>query len=499
MSTQIQYRRGTSAENNAFTGALGEITVDTTNKTLRVHDGVTAGGSQLISVSSSTGNSVISGNLIPSSNVTYDLGSPTLRWRTGYFASGTIDLGGSQISVNPATGFSFTVAGTDTPVILSANGAATSNTFTASTVTISSSTQSTHNTNGALVVVGGMGVSRDVFFGANLTVSGNLFVNGNTTVLNSNNLSINDSLIYLADDNPADILDIGVVSAFTNPGYQHTGLVRDATDGVWKLFANVVAEPTTTVDFTNANYPTLLVGNLVARGNLIAANITAGGSLGSAGQFLSQTGSGLGWVSLSSSKISTNASNVVADTSFVNVSVNGSNVAAFSATGLILNIANNPTAIVNAGTNGAGNIGATGATFNTVFAKATTAQYADLAEVYTSDQQYPGGTVVIFGGEAEVTQSHNPHDTCIAGVVSTNPAYLMNHDAVGVPVALQGRVPCRVLGPVSKGDRVVSSHIPGVAQRLDPQQYQPGCIIGKALQTIDSTDISIIEVVVGRL
>ena len=157
------------------------------------------------------------------------------------------------------------------------------------------------------------------------------------------------------------------------------------------------------------------------------------------------------------------------------------------------------TAIANGGTSGVGNIGATGATFNTVFAKATTAQYADLAEIYTSDQAYAPGTVVVFGGEAEVTQSHSPHDTRIAGVVSTNPAYLMNNTETGVAVALQGRVPCRVLGPVSKGDRVVSSHIAGVAQALDLAQYQPGCIIGKALQAIDSADISVIEVVVGRV
>ena len=157
------------------------------------------------------------------------------------------------------------------------------------------------------------------------------------------------------------------------------------------------------------------------------------------------------------------------------------------------------TAIANGGTSGVGNIGATGATFNTVFAKATTAQYADLAEIYTTDQQYPAGTVVVFGGDAEVTQSRESHDTRIAGVVSTDPAYLMNSTAAGVPVALQGRVPCRVLGPIEQGDRVVSSHIPGVAQRLDLEQYQPGCIIGKALQAIDSTDISVIEVVVGRV
>jgi hypothetical protein len=145
------------------------------------------------------------------------------------------------------------------------------------------------------------------------------------------------------------------------------------------------------------------------------------------------------------------------------------------------------------------NIGNVTNQWNTVFAKATQAQYADLAEIYTTDQQYPAGTVVIFGGAQEVTQSLDSHDTRIAGVVSTDPAYLMNSTETGVPVALQGRVPCRVLGPVSKGDRVVSSHISGVAQALDPIHYQPGCIIGKALQSIETTTISTIEVVVGRL
>jgi hypothetical protein len=189
-----------------------------------------------------------------------------------------------------------------------------------------------------------------------------------------------------------------------------------------------------------------------------------------------------------------------------NWNVNNTGIRIVGNTGLVqipgqltINANNSPTAIANGGTSGVGNIGATGATFNTVFAKATTAQYADLAEIYTSDQQYLAGTILVFDGEQEVTQSHSSHDTRIAGVVSTNPAYLMNHDTIGVPVALQGRVPCRVLGPVAKGDRVVASHIAGVAQALDPVQYQPGCIIGKALQAIDSTDISIIEVVVGRL
>jgi len=251
-------------------------------------------------------------------------------------------------------------------------------------------------------------------------------------------------------------------------------------DAVQTLTNKTLSSPTITSPTVSGTFSS--TGLINTTGNIICASISAGT-----------------FVFLSSQSINQDASNVIVTTSFVNVAVNGSNVAAFSATGFIVGIDSGDTSIRNAGTNGVGNIGATGATFNTVFAKATTAQYADLAEIYTSDQQYPGGTVVVFGGEAEVTQSHSPHDTRIAGIVSTEPAYLMNHDAVGIPVALQGRVPCRVLGPVSKGDRVVSSHIAGVAQSLIPTEYEPGCIIGKALESIETADICIIEVVVGRV
>jgi hypothetical protein len=123
----------------------------------------------------------------------------------------------------------------------------------------------------------------------NLTVGGNLNVLGNVTTFNSNNVTIQDALIYLADDNGADVLDIGFVSSFTNSGYQHTGLARDATDGTWKLFANVVAEPTTTIDFTNATYSNLKIGLLtttgvtstgpVSTGNLTAGNTSITGTM----------------------------------------------------------------------------------------------------------------------------------------------------------------------------------------------------------------------------
>ena len=71
-------------------------------------------------------------------------------------------------------------------------------------------------------------------------------------------------------------------------------------------------------------------------------------------------------------------------------------------------------------------LGSTSKKYNTVHAKATSAQYADLAEVYDSDSRYDVGTVVVFGGEKEVTQSTISNDTRVAGVVSENPAYLMD-------------------------------------------------------------------------
>jgi hypothetical protein len=152
------------------------------------------------------------------------------------------------------------------------------------------------------------------------------------------------------------------------------------------------------------------------------------------------------------------------------------------------------------GSNGVGNIGSSTNTFNTVFAKATSAQYADLAEMYVADKDYAPGTVVDFGGNFEITISTQSHSTAVAGIVSTNPSYLMNSAQSGkhvLAIALTGRVPCQVQGPVRKGDVLVSSNIPGVAQRIG-MNWQPGCVLGKAMEAIESVEVQTIEVAVGR-
>ena len=113
-------------------------------------------------------------------------------------------------------------------------------------------------------------------------------------------------------------------------------------------------------------------------------------------------------------------------------------------------------AIIKTGTNGSGNIGQTGNRFGTIFGTATTAQYADLAEKYTTDVEYEAGTVlaVAVNGDAEATQTWQSGQR-VLGVVSTNPAFLMNDDADGQAIALRGRVPVKVIGPIRKGQPLI--------------------------------------------
>ena len=141
---------------------------------------------------------------------------------------------------------------------------------------------------------------------------------------------------------------------------------------------------------------------------------------------------------------------------------------------------------------GSGNFAA-----GTITATATQAQYADLAEKYEADADYEPGTVLVIGGNAEVTVTEEAGSYKVVGVVSTDPAYLMNSQANGVAVALRGRVPCKVVGNVNKGDVLVTSDIPGyamvgaMAHSLSPLQ-----IVGRALESKTDAQPGIIEIIV---
>jgi hypothetical protein len=126
----------------------------------------------------------------------------------------------------------------------------------------------------------------------------------------------------------------------------------------------------------------------------------------------------------------------------------------------------------------------------------TTAKYADLAENYTADRNYEPGTVLEFGGVAEVTIAED-ESVRVAGIVSTNPAHLMNSHLDGVhvvAVGLIGRVPCKVRGVINKGDMLISA---GNGYARPQQDPIIGTVIGKALENFNGGE-GVIEVVVGR-
>ena len=231
--------------------------------------------------------------------------------------------------------------------------------------------------------------------------------------------------------------------------------------------------------------------NFVVHNGLTVGPLTidaASGNISTTGT-IAVTGSGT-FAGIDAAKINSGGSNVQVTASYVNVSVNGSNVASFGAQGIM------PTG------NASGTLGSATVRWNNVFAVnggflSVNANYADLAEKYVADAAYTPGTVLMFGGDKEVTQC--AHDMCsrVAGVVSTTPAYLMNSGLEGeytVELALTGRVPTRVRGPILKGDLMVSA---GDGHARAEGLPQVGTVIGKALEDFNG-DTGVIEVVVGK-
>jgi len=127
------------------------------------------------------------------------------------------------------------------------------------------------------------------------------------------------------------------------------------------------------------------------------------------------------------------------------------------------------------------------------------ATYADLAEYYEGDREYKPGMVLVFGGDKEVTTTTTMNDTRAAGIVTTNPAYIMNQEQKGIKVciALAGRVPCWVVGRVKKGDLLTTATTVGCAMKATNPVL--GSIIGKALEDKDTGEAGIIQVAVGRV
>lgn len=145
------------------------------------------------------------------------------------------------------------------------------------------------------------------------------------------------------------------------------------------------------------------------------------------------------------------------------------------------------------------NLGSTTAWFNNVYGTSLHAQYADLAERFEADVEYDPGTVVELGGSAEITAVGTELSEDVFGVISTNAGYLMNsqagNDKTHPPVAVQGRVPVKVIGKVKKGDRLVSAGN-GLARSGKKSELTAWNVIGRSLESKTTLGEGIVEAAV---
>ena len=464
MPTVLQFRRGTTTQNNNFTGTAGELSVDTTLDTVRVHDGSTAGGFALLK---ETGVS----NLTLNAQGELRLGDSDSSNYVGFKSPGTV--GTNLIFTLPSSDGSAGQA-----LVTDASGTLS---FAAAGATITSDTSTNTDfllyfastTSGALTAV--KQDSGLIYNPSTGTLTSAEFVGGGAglTGLNGSNISsgtVAAARVATLNQNTTGTSG-GLSSAVT---VSLTGAVTGSA-----TFTN--AGDTASITTTATSDPTITLGGDLS-GSVTLTNLASG--------TLTAT------IAANSVALGTDTTgNYVAAGAVSGTGLSGS----ASAEGATFTVTSNATNLNTASTivarDGTGNF-----TAGVITATATAARYADLAEKYTSDEDYDPGTVLELGGIAEVTQTRRPTSLAIAGIVSTDPAYLMNSDSEGISVALIGRVPCKVTGKINKGDILVSSDIPGHAKAHREIHNPPaGSMIGKAIEAKDNDGPGVIEVLVGRM
>lgn len=437
LTTGIMSSTGNAIHGNIATAGLITATANITGGNL-----LTGG------LVSSTGNITSGGFITATANIVANNASIT----------NNIQIGGN-ISAASHTGTTVSVTGNVTGgnVFTGGRVSATGN-VNGGNIIAATAFSTTGNVNaGTLNLTGNLNIPGT----GNITTAGNIFADG---------LIDADHGLAVSNTYNGVFVDALVVDYDTVTGYGR--LSMGGGDGL-KIFNDGVAN-TLLMTLNSA-------GSLSAIGNVSGSNLVTAGSISATGNiqgnYFIGNGSQLTGIYTTNSNISTTGN------------ITGGNLSAGTGTVTVGNI-------VNSNANGVGNIGSSTTNFNTVFAKATSAQYADLAENYTADANYTPGTVVVFGGEKEITVTQEVGDERVAGVISTDPAHLMNAACDGLPVALRGRVPVNVIGPVVKGDSLVTATTSGFAISVGRDRTYGQAVFAKALETNNSEGEKVITAVI---
>ena len=317
----------------------------------------------------------------------------------------------------------------------------------------------TFNVAQALGASGTFAVSNAATVGTTLSVTGNI---------TGGNLNTGAQVVATGNITGGNIVTAGLVTA----------------SGTITSTANVVGGNIRTVGLVSAS------GNITSAGNVAGTFFIGNGS--------QLTGLSLG-VSVTKFVNGTSEGNIGTSGGNINFDVAGtSNVAVFTTTGGVFTGITTPS-IAKSGTNAVGNIGSSANYFNRVFATATTALYADVAERFAADEVMEPGTVVELGGTMEITRATSELSDQVFGVISTNPAFMMNggagEDDTHPAVAMTGRVPVKVVGRVRKGDRLVSAGN-GIARAALPGEITAFNVIGRSLVNKATPESGTIEAIV---
>jgi len=306
-------------------------------------------------------------------------------------------------------------------------------------------------------------------------------INGALTLTNDSGLtfgSTSDGQLYTATNevilkNKTNAKDM--VFAITKGSAYTPFLKGNAVTGLAEMYGSpTAASPSYTV--ATKNYVDTILGGGIGT-STFAANINPSAN-----------------VTYTLGNVTNRWSNVISQTTFTG-NVFSANLATSKANITTVYVADSimPTA------NATVNLGSSGQWFNTFYGVSIQAKYADLAERFASDQAYPAGTVVALGGVEEITAAADALSEDVFGVISTKAAYLMNgaagSDETHPPVAVNGRVPVRVIGKVKKGDRLVAAGN-GLARSGAKSEITPWNVIGRSLETKQDDGEGTVEAIV---